>query len=47
VKDGELKNYLLKIRELEQQVGGNISYTLVPREKNWEADLLVNKALDG
>ena len=47
VKDGELKNYLLKIRELEQQVGWNISYTLVPREKNWEADLLVNKALDG
>lgn len=46
IKDGELRNLMLKVRELEQVVGGNISYKLIPREKNWEADLLVNKALD-
>lgn len=47
IKDGELRNLLMEIRQLEQEVGGNISYFLIPRGKNWQADLLVNKALDG
>lgn len=46
VKDGELRNLLVQIRELEQEAGGNIAYQLIPREKNWQADALVNKALD-
>lgn len=47
VKDGKLRELLLQVRILEQEVGGNISYTVIPREKNWEADRLVNEALDG
>jgi len=27
---------------LEQEIGLPISYHLIPREENWEADLLVN-----
>lgn len=46
VKDGNLRNLLVKIRELESEVGGNISYKQIPREKNWQADRLVNQALD-
>ena len=47
IKDANLRNLLVEIRQLEQEVGGNISYFLIPREKNWQADLLVNQALDG
>lgn len=47
IKENHLRELLLKVRQLEQEVGGNIYYNLVPREKNWEADRLVNKALDG
>jgi ribonuclease HI len=46
VKDGKLRYLLLQIRILEQEVGGKISYAVIPREKNWEADRLVNEALD-
>ncbi len=46
VKNGELRNLLVSVRQLEQELGGNISYSLIPREKNWQADALVNKALD-
>ncbi|MBI2611569.1 ribonuclease HI family protein [Candidatus Gottesmanbacteria bacterium] len=46
VKEAKLRELLVKIRELEQEVGGNVSYTFIPREKNWEADRLVNRALD-
>ncbi len=46
VKNGILRNLLVKIRQLEQAVGGNISYQYIPMAKNWEADLLVNQALD-
>jgi ribonuclease HI len=47
IKDANLRNLLVEIRQLEQEIGGNISYFLIPREKNWQADLLVNQALDG
>ena len=42
VKNGKIKEYILKIRVLEQEIGLPISYHLVPREQNVEADLLVN-----
>ncbi len=46
MKEAHLRVLLLKIRELEQQVGGNVSYAYVPREENSDADFLVNQALD-
>ena len=46
VKDAILRTYLLRVRTLEQEIGGQISYTYIPREKNSHADFLVNKALD-
>jgi len=46
IKDMKLRELSLKIKILEQEVGGVITYTAVPREKNTQADLLVNKALD-
>lgn len=47
VKDGKLRELLMQIRLLEQEVGGVVSYTYVPREQNRRADFLVNQALDG
>lgn len=47
IKDPKLRNMLIQIRELEQRIGGNVFYTLIPREKNQEADFLVNQVLDG
>ena len=46
VKNSRLREFLYKVREIEQAVPGKIIYQLIPREKNREADLLVNQALD-
>ena len=46
VKDAKLRNFLFEIRTLEQEVGGEVKYFLVPREQNQHADSLVNYALD-
>lgn len=46
IKNANLRTLLVRTRELEQEVGGNVMYTAIPREKNWEADRLVNEALD-
>ncbi len=46
VKDTKLRELMMKIRLLEQEVGGNVRYAAIPREKNSEADRLVNEALD-
>lgn len=46
VKNADLRNYLFKIRELEAEIKNSIYYTHIPREKNKNADALVNKALD-
>lgn len=46
VKDGNLRNLLFTVRTLEQEICGKIYYHIIPREKNYEADALVNKALD-
>lgn len=42
VKNGRIREYILKIRGLEQEIDLPISYHLVPREQNQEADKLVN-----
>lgn len=47
IKNADLRNLMIKIRELEQQVGGVITYASIPREQNQRADFLVNQALDG
>jgi len=42
VKNGKIKEYILKIRTLEQEINLPISYHFIPREKNTIADSLVN-----
>lgn len=46
VKNEVLKSLLFKVREKEAQIKFSISYNFVPREKNKNADRLVNMALD-
>lgn len=46
VKNGELRNFIYKVRELEQEINLPIFYNQIEREKNREADLLVNRTLD-
>jgi ribonuclease HI len=46
IKDSHLRELLLTVRELEAKVRGNIFYQLIPREKNFLADQLVNQCLD-
>jgi len=42
VKNGKIREYILKIRSLEQEINLPIIYCLIPREQNVEADRLVN-----
>ncbi len=42
IKNGRIREYVLKIKGLEQEVNLPITYSYVPREQNVEADLLVN-----
>ena len=44
VKEPRLRELVLKIRQLE--AGRKVTYTHIPREKNRQADLLVNETLD-
>jgi ribonuclease HI len=46
VKDGRLREIIARIHIIEQELGGNIGYVLVPRSQNARADMLVNRALD-
>lgn len=46
VKDSHLRDLLLRVRGLELEVGGDITYTAIPREQNRRADFFVNQALD-
>lgn len=45
VKKGKIKEYILAIRTLEQEIGLPISYINIPREENTAADDLVNNKL--
>jgi ribonuclease HI len=46
MKNQALKPWLQKIYDLKQSLGGHVTFHHVSREKNSEADALVNKALD-
>lgn len=46
IKNNKLRQLVVKVRQLEQEVGGNVSYHLIERSKNQEADQLVNETLD-
>ncbi len=45
IKDYKLRNLVIKVRQLEREIGGNVFYRYIPREKNKEADLLVKRVL--
>ena len=44
VKQSHLRDLLLQVRKLEQEIGGKILYNFIPREKNKTADFLVNNS---
>jgi ribonuclease HI len=46
LKDTKLKILMAEIKELEKQIPVPIAYALVPREKNFTADSIVNQTLD-
>jgi ribonuclease HI len=46
VKDARLRELLVTVRTLEQEIGGTIFYHVIRREQNTRADALVNEALD-
>jgi ribonuclease HI len=45
IKNSVLRNLIIKVRQLEKEVNGNVSYRFVSREKNRQADLLVNRTI--
>lgn len=46
VKDANLRQQVIQIRQLEAGLSCPIQYTAIPREKNLEPDALLNQALD-
>jgi ribonuclease HI len=46
VKQERLKFFVEKIRVMENNINKKIIYVYVPREKNKNADLMVNKSID-
>lgn len=42
IKESRLRNLVVEIKKLEQEIGGSVSYKYVPRENNRIADELVN-----
>lgn len=46
VKDPNLRQKVIKIRQLEAPLKTKITYQAIPREKNFEPDALLNQALD-
>ena len=46
VKESHLRELLLRVRGLEEDMGCFIRYHAIPREQNELADALVNEALD-
>jgi ribonuclease H / adenosylcobalamin/alpha-ribazole phosphatase len=46
IKDANLRTLVIKVRQLEGQLNAGICYHSIPREKNHEADALLNQALD-
>lgn len=46
IKNENLKPLYWQIRDLIMQLGGGVVFEYIPREKNKEADKLVNEAID-
>ena len=46
IKNASLRLLAIEVKKLEREAGGQISYHLIPREKNYLADRLVNQVLD-
>lgn len=46
IKDYKLRNLIIKARQLEREIGGNVLYRYIPRERNREADWLVKSVLE-
>jgi len=46
VKNASIREFILKVRALEQEIKTAIVYKYIPREKNSAADLLVKKELN-
>lgn len=46
IKHAPLKELWIKIREIEAELGMEITYRHIPREQNTQADFYVNQALD-
>lgn len=46
VKDANLRQKIILVRELEASLKCPVQYTAIPREQNMAADALVNQALD-
>lgn len=46
IKNENLRNYFFAAKELEDKIGGRVTYRVVRRDKNKLADFLVNKVLD-
>lgn len=45
IKNSNLRNLIIEVRKLEREIGGNVSYRYLAREKNFQADFLVNQVL--
>jgi ribonuclease HI len=46
IKNPGLKPLFYRVREQVMKLGGKVSFIHIPREKNKEADLLLNQVLD-
>lgn len=46
IKNANLRNLIIEVRVKEGELGAKIDYSYLSREKNKEADALVNEALD-
>lgn len=46
IKQAHLRDLLIQVRSLEQSLQLPITYTVIPRSHNAQADALVNQALD-
>ncbi|MGI6278307.1 MAG: ribonuclease HI family protein [Patescibacteria group bacterium] len=46
IKAANLAVFAAKIKKIEKKLPTAVSYRHVPRSKNWQADALVNQALD-
>lgn len=46
IKNTQIREFILEIRQKEAELGIPIAYTHIPREQNKKADFMVNQALD-